>query len=128
MKIFRNQPMKFTAGILVLFVLLLSHSTVHAQDDYQKYDVVVEIEGMVCPFCSYGLEQALNKMEQINQTDVSILDGLAKIILVDDQQVTKELITGVITDAGYKTDKFIKFPGDTTLANFTESTDNLSLD
>ena len=113
MTAFKNHPLKLITGILALLVLTLLQSPAYAQDKYQKYDVVVEINGMVCPFCSYGLEKDLTKMKEIKQADVSILDGLAKLIPEEDQNITKEQVTGVVTDAGYKTGKFIKFSGET---------------
>lgn len=111
MLLFKNHPLKPVTGILALLVLILtlSQSPAYAQYEYQKYDVVVEINGMVCPFCSYGVEKDLNKMGETKQADVSILDGLAKLMLEKDQKITKEQITSVVTDAGYKTGQFIKF-------------------
>lgn len=109
---FKNHPLKSITGILAVFVLALLQSPVYAQDEYQKYDIVVEINGMICPFCSYGLEKSLNKMKEIKQADVSLLDGVAKLILEENQKATKEQITKAVTDAGYETGKFIKVPGE----------------
>lgn len=112
MTAFKNHPLKSITGILAVFVLALFHSRVYAQNECQTYDVVVEINGMVCPFCSYGLEKSLNKMKEIKQADVSLLDGVAKLILEENQKATKEQITKAVTDAGYETGKFIKVPGE----------------
>lgn len=112
MTAFRNHPLKSITGILAVFVLALLQSPVYAQDEYQKYDVVVEINGMVCPFCPYGFEKSLNKMKEIKQADVSLLDGVAKLILEENQKAAKEQITKAVTDAGYETGKFIKVPGE----------------
>lgn len=117
MKVRIKYPSKILAWVLaplMMMVLTLSVSLAQAQDqdEYESYDIVVEIEGMVCPFCSYSVEKNLNKMEVVKQADVSVFNGVAKLILEHDQQVTKEQVTKIVTDAGYKTGKFLKFPGE----------------
>lgn len=108
-------PVKLLTGFLastILLLMVVSVTPTHAQDKYEKYDIVVEVEGMMCPFCSYSVEKNLNKIKEVTQADVSLLDGVAKLILQQDQQVSKKQVTKVITEAGYKTGKFLKFPGE----------------
>lgn len=116
--VYRSLPSFLASTVLLL--LVISVSPTHAQDKYEKYDVVVGVEGMMCPFCSYSVEKNLNKMEEVTQADVSLLDGVANLILEQDQQISKEQVTKVITDAGYKTGKFLKFPGES-VAGMSES-------
>lgn len=123
METFKNHFFKTVLGILILLILLISQSPVYAQDDYNEYDIVVEIEGMVCLFCSYGLEKDLNNMEKVEEVDVSFLDGLAKLVLIKNQQVTKEQTIGVITAAGYKAKNYIKFPDESSLTNSSDASD-----
>lgn len=113
---FETDKKPFLKTIKALFIpviLILVTTPVHAQenqDKYEEYDVVVEINGMMCPFCSYSVEKNLNKIKEVKQADVSLLDGVAKLTLKQDQEVTKEQIAKVITDAGYEAGEFLKFP------------------
>jgi len=58
---------------------------------------VIEIEGMMCPHCQAHVEKALNALEGVTAT-VDLAAGTAAVT----GDVSDEVLTKAVTDAGYK--------------------------
>jgi mercuric ion binding protein len=81
----------------------------------RKY-VKVEVEGMACPFCAYGLEKQLKKIEGVEDVYIDIQEGQATFHVPGKSDITKEKLNKIVRDAGFK-------PGNITFSNkpFIES-------
>ncbi len=65
---------------------------------------------MVCTFCSNNVEKHLSELDEINAVSASASENKVRIKLNKDQNLSKELITQTISDAGYDVEQFIKYP------------------
>ena len=117
---------------IILFLLLsfgLSQSKVSIQDkeiEINENEAVMEVLGMVCSMCAFGIGEGFSKTDFIDKSKFS--DGVSVDIdaqyvqlgLLESANINPEKIVQVIQDAGYdvsllfilKNDKLTKFGTD----------------
>ena len=99
---------------IILTILLLSYgfsqSKVSIQDNeiiINENEAVVEVLGMVCSMCAFGIGEGFSKTNFIDKS--KFIDGVSVDIdaqyvqlgLLDSKDITPEKIVQVIEDAGY---------------------------
>ena len=117
---------------IILFLLLsfgLSQSKVSIQDkeiEINENEAVMEVLGMICSMCAFGIGEGFSKTDFIDKSKFS--DGVSVDIdaqyvqlgLLESANINPEKIVQVIQDAGYdvsllfilKNDKLTKFGTD----------------
>ena len=63
--------------------------------------VRLKVNGMVCPFCAYGLEKRLQEITSIDAVLIRISDGLVQIRTKEDQELTDEVLADVVEKSGF---------------------------
>ncbi len=63
--------------------------------------VRLKVDGMVCPFCAYGLEKRLEEIASIDAVLIRISDGLVQIRTREDQELTDEALTDAVRKSGF---------------------------
>ena len=63
--------------------------------------VRLKVDGMVCPFCAYGLEKRLEQIASIDEVLIRISDGLVQIRTKRDQELTDEVLADVVKKSGF---------------------------
>ncbi len=63
--------------------------------------VRLKVDGMVCPFCAYGLEKRLEEIASIDAVLIRISDGLVQIRTKEDQELTDEALTDAVRKSGF---------------------------
>lgn len=68
-----------------------------------KHEQVVEIDlsGLTCSFCVYGLKKNLEKHDDVNKAEVSLKQNKTRIHLKSGAMVTEEELKEIIKDAGF---------------------------
>jgi len=103
--------------VLLIFVLTgfpvyaQNHSQVFTQIDVSlnaETKVEVKVDGLACPFCAYGLEKKLMKIDGIKDMKIDIKNGLVTFSLKEGKTVDEKTIKKIVKDAGF-TAKEIKF-------------------
>lgn len=64
--------------------------------------IEVTILGMVCPFCSYGVQQKMKRLEGIVDLDIDLDKGLATITMADAKDLSNERLIQTVKDAGFE--------------------------
>ena len=59
------------------------------------------VNGMVCPFCAYGLEQRLGDLAGVDDVLVQVSDGLVQIRTIEGQELTDEALKDTVKKAGF---------------------------
>ena len=102
---------------IILFLLLsfgFSQSIVFIEDneiEINDNEAVVEVLGMVCSMCAFGIEEGFSKEEFVDKSKFSngvLVDIDAKFVqlgLKKSSSVNPEAIYNVIQDAGYEVKK-----------------------
>ncbi|MFB6307517.1 MAG: heavy-metal-associated domain-containing protein [Flavobacteriales bacterium] len=88
----------------LLFMIVTACTFAHGQETVQtnerKY-VKVEVDGLACPFCAYGLEKKLKKIEGQKDLFIEIQEGYATFNVPADNEITKEKLNKIVEDAGF---------------------------
>ena len=82
---------------LVLVVLFVLPLPVLAEQQV----VEIDIAGMTCPFCVYGVQKNLSRLPGVEQCDVSLKHKKARIVMASGVTPEIERIRKVILDAGF---------------------------
>ena len=56
---------------------------------------------MSCPFCAYGLEKRLRKIEGLDSLRIDLEGAMAILYLADGARVTDEVLRRAVRDAGF---------------------------
>ncbi len=97
---------------IVLFTVLSLPFTVQAQDtkketkDKEKEKITLQVDGLSCPFCAYGLEKKLKSIEGVNQTDIELNKGVVTLEVSPNAAVDSLLLKEKINEAGFTLKKF----------------------
>ena len=84
-------------NLILCFVLLaVSISAASAQ----KRHVVVEVKGLACPFCAYGLEKQFKEEPGVTEIKIDIDLGLLSFTLVN-SSLGKKDIRKLVKKAGF---------------------------
>ncbi len=59
------------------------------------------IDGVACPFCVYGIEKQLSKLEGIERINTDIKNGLVLLEMKDGSTLTEESINEAVNKAGF---------------------------
>ena len=63
--------------------------------------VRLRVDGMVCPFCAYGLEKRLEEIASIDAVLIRISDGLVQIRTKEGQELTDEALSDAVRKSGF---------------------------
>ncbi|MFQ5705329.1 MAG: heavy-metal-associated domain-containing protein [Gemmatimonadales bacterium] len=101
--------------LAVAAALVIAAPTTWAQDESaaaldsnMSRQIEVTVLGMSCPFCAYGLEQKLKKLEGVEDLEVVLQTGLATMTLEDDADVSNDLLKKTVKDAGFEVAKITR--------------------
>lgn len=82
----------------VLFTLALSGGSVLAAE---KQKATIRVDGLACPFCAYGLEKKLLRLDGVEDWDIKINDGLVILYFNEDARVDEDLLKRKVKEAGF---------------------------
>jgi len=93
--------MRNLRNIFVLCLLwLTSLGTVFAED-VTNQKASIQVDGLSCPFCAYGLEKNLKKVNGIESVDIDMKTGKATVIIKSDRQVDDQALRQAVKKAGF---------------------------
>lgn len=92
-------------SILILSFLFLTAVNAQIETAQKRVYIKIEIKGMACPYCAFGMEKELKKVVGVNNVVIEFKKGLAYISTLIGQKPTKENLEKIITDAGFTVGK-----------------------
>ncbi len=73
----------------------------------------IDVAGLACPFCAYGIEKKLNAVEGVERLETNIKEGAVTVIMEDDVTLDRATAAQAVKDAGFTLDGFKQVsPGD----------------
>lgn len=66
--------------------------------------IEITVKGMVCSFCSQGITKKFNE-EKVKSVNVDLTKHLVTLELNENQKLSNEKITKILTDSGYGVEK-----------------------
>ncbi len=90
-------------SITILIVLFAQSTFVNAQNqvDEEKVYIKIEVNGMACAYCAFGMEKELKKVAGVDDVVIELKEGLAFISTPIDQKPEKENLSLIIQNAGF---------------------------
>ncbi len=103
----------FGKVIALAFALSLAAPAVSGQERAQGQNddprqIEVTIHGMSCPFCVYGVQQKLKKLDGVTELEVALETGLATLRLGEDADISNELLQKTVKEAGFEVAKIVR--------------------
>ncbi len=99
------KTLKLISKIVLLFLLFaaLSNPSIaqSKETDSKKY-IKLQVDGLACPFCAYGLEKKLKALEGAENFNLDFKKGLATLEIPSTTKVTKEELKQIVSDAGFE--------------------------
>lgn len=84
----------------LLMVLALTVTT----SAFAAEKIEITVKGMVCSFCSQGITKKFNE-EKVKSVNVDLGKHLVTLELNENQKLSNEKITQILTDSGYGVEK-----------------------
>ncbi len=100
-------------AVALAFALGLTAPTVLAQQEaaareQEPRQIEVTILGMSCPFCAYGVQQKLQRLEGVEDLDVQLSTGLATLTLEEEADLSNELLLETVKVSGFEAAKIVR--------------------
>ncbi len=81
-----------------LMILLLAWSLA-AMAAGSRY--VMRVDGLVCPYCAYGVEKKLRQIEGVGKIDIDLDKGLVTVEVAEGVELGEEQMRQLFRDAGF---------------------------
>lgn len=83
--------------VVMLVFAVLMVGTVQAQEP----KVIVEVKGLACPYCAYGLEKQFKEMPGVTDIKIDVELGLLTFTWASGDKLDKKQIRKSVKDAGF---------------------------
>lgn len=93
-----------STGRLLLVLWLAAWSAPAAMAEEAGYRL--EVAGLACPFCAYGIEKQLNKLEGVAGVDTQLKEGAVIVTMADGATLDEATARQAVEDAGFTLDGF----------------------
>lgn len=87
---------------LMVLVILLAGSIQAQAASVHSF----KVDGLACPFCSYGVEKQLNAIPGVSGVKVSIKTSTVTVTMKDGAKLTKAQADRAVKNAGFKMRNF----------------------
>lgn len=68
----------------------------------QARTIQMKVLGLSCPFCAYGVEQKVKRLEGVADLDVELESGIATITLEEGADLSNQTLRKTVDDAGFE--------------------------
>lgn len=96
-------------GLAVLAALMLAAPQAWAQADKQldRPDITIEVGGLACPFCAYGIEKRLRKIAGLDSLAVLLEEGVVQVKMKPGATVSERRLQEAIEEAGFEARRIV---------------------
>lgn len=95
---------KFT--LMTLLVLLWATPLFAAGKQY-----ALEVAGLACPFCAYGIEKKLNAIQGVEKVEINIGESRAIVTMQEGATLNEEQARQAVKEAGFTLGSFSEIRG-----------------
>lgn len=68
----------------------------------QARTIQMKVLGLSCPFCAYGVEQKVTKLEGVENLEVVLESGIATITVEEGADISNETLRRTVDEAGFE--------------------------
>lgn len=88
--------------ILTLLIVVWTASAAVASGPSYR----LEVAGLACPFCAYGIEKKFNSLDGVARVETSIKDGVVVVTMKDGAVLDEAIAKQAVKDAGFTLNGF----------------------
>ncbi len=88
-------------SIMATVLVILGSSMLAQEADTSRIYIKMEIHGLACPYCAFGMEKELKRISGVENVEIHLEEGLAYISLPTSQVPSEEDLREIVTDAGF---------------------------
>ena len=82
--------------LLALVTTLMANAALASGPEYR-----IAVKGLSCPFCAYGIEKQLNRVEGVEALETNIEAGTVTITMTEGQKLTESRAEEAVDKAGF---------------------------
>lgn len=100
--------MKNKILLAAIFTIFISSAHLFSQNNPespQEVFIKIEVKGLACPYCAYGLEKDLKKVKGIDYIEIDLKEGLVYTSTLILLKPSKEKLAKVVVDSGFTAGK-----------------------
>ncbi|VAX33656.1 hypothetical protein MNBD_NITROSPIRAE01-2198 [hydrothermal vent metagenome] len=88
--------------LLVMMLMLIAPLlTQSAKAEEMSAEISIRVDGLTCPFCAYGLEKKLKRLDGAEKIHIDIEKGIVLIQVVEGEKVKEKDLKQAVEDAGF---------------------------
>lgn len=88
--------------ILILALALTLTTPVFFQPVFAQINSVeMQVDGMTCPFCVYGIEKKLKALKEVKDASANLKTGTVDIALNENEQIDIERLNKAVHESGF---------------------------
>lgn len=88
----------FTQHMAIVLSLVLVATGVSAAPAAYR----LQVDGLACPFCAYGIEKKLGALEGVRSVETHLKDGVVIVIMKEGVTLDEATIAKAVKEAGFK--------------------------
>ena len=101
-------------NVVLMIFLTVSGATLPAlaqplAENNASHQVVVRVDGVSCPFCAFGLEKRIGRLEGVVDVKIEFKAGKAMVTLKEGATVSEDALRQAVKEAGFSA-REITFP------------------
>jgi len=93
--------MKFFQLLFITGVLLVAPLAPANAQGSSTQSATIQVDGLSCPFCAYGLEKHLKKINGVKGVEINMKTGKATVALKSGAQVDDTALSEAVKKAGF---------------------------
>jgi len=93
--------MKILRLLLITGLLLAAPLAPANAQESSTQSATIQVDGLSCPFCAYGLEKHLKKVNGVEGVTINMKRGQATVALKSDAQVDDQTLRQAVKKAGF---------------------------
>ncbi|MDQ6996957.1 MAG: heavy-metal-associated domain-containing protein [Mariprofundus sp.] len=93
--------MRILISLFISGFMLAAPLTSISANELKGQTVTIQVDGLSCPFCAYGLEKNLKKVTGIEGVDIDMKTGKASVAIKAGAQVDDQSLRQAVKKAGF---------------------------
>jgi len=99
-KLFKNSK-RIGIAILILFFAQITFVSAQETSEEEKVYVKIEVNGMACPYCAFGMEKELKKVTGVDNVVIELEEGMIYISTPKSKKPEEKNLSLTIKNAGF---------------------------
>lgn len=106
----QQQPRGETVKKFIVLMIIGLIGSAAAVADGTRYQM--RVDGLACPYCAYGVEKNLKKIDGVEKIEVDLNNGLVTVDVASGVTLTDAQMAKLFTDAGFTYRSMLTVPPD----------------